>query len=148
METTTEFVTKEKLETVTVVLQKVLKRIEDGEAVNRERDSKIAFLLESSKSKSSSEDFIPQQPKKPINPNAETYTLTLGHGPYTIYRNDGESDRDWAGRKKYLMNQRVNCNTTSATMTNFWQLEIESRESLLRGIGFSPLIEHPVATSL
>jgi len=103
METTTEFVTKEKLETVTVVLQKVLKRIEDGEAVNRERDSKIAFLLESSKSKSSSEDFIPQQPKKPINPNAETYTLTLGHGPYTIYRNDGESDRDWAGRKKYLM---------------------------------------------
>jgi len=103
METTTEFVTK---------------RIEDGEAVNRERDSKIAFLLESSKSKSSSEDFIPQQPKKPINPNAETYTLTLGHGPYTIYRNDGESDRDWAGRKKYLMNQRVSfLNSSGASGT-------------------------------
>lgn len=41
-----------------------------------------------------------------------------------------------------------NCDTTSATMTNFWQLEIESRESLLRGIGFSPLIEHPVANPL
>lgn len=107
METTNQFVTKEKLEAVTTVLQKVLKRLEDGEAMNRERDSKIAFLLESRKSKSSSEDFIPKPPQKPINPNAETYTLELSHGPYTIHRNDGESDRDWAGRKKHLMNQRV-----------------------------------------
>lgn len=119
METTTEFATKEKLETVTAVLQKMLKRIEDSETMNKERDSKIAFLLEVSNSKSSSsEDFIPQPPKKPVNPNAEGYTLELAKGPYTIRRDDGESDQTWAGRKKHLMTQRVQfLNVTGVTGT-------------------------------
>jgi len=42
-----------------------------------------------------------------FNPNAETYTVELGHGPYTIRRADGEDDKTWAGRKKHLLNQRV-----------------------------------------
>jgi len=39
-----------------------------------------------------------------------------------------------------------NCNTTSATMTNFLQSELAREENSRRGfIGFYSLIQHPVA---
>jgi hypothetical protein len=53
------------------------------------------------------EGFGPKPEKTPINPNAEQYTLELHHGPYTIYRHDGESDKEWQRRKDHLMDQRI-----------------------------------------
>jgi len=51
--------------------------------------------------------FHGTQPTKPINPNAENYTLELRSGPYTIYRDDDEPDSEWQRRKDHLMDQRV-----------------------------------------
>lgn len=53
------------------------------------------------------EGFGPKPERQPFNPNAETYTLVLHHGPYTIRRDDGESDKEWQRRKDHLMDQRV-----------------------------------------
>jgi hypothetical protein len=41
-----------------------------------------------------------------------------------------------------------NCNTTSATMTNFWQPSVERIEMMRRGFGFFPLTDHLVAIPL
>jgi hypothetical protein len=53
------------------------------------------------------EGFGPKPECQPFNPNAETYTLELRNGPYTIRRDDGESDASWQRRKEHLMDQRV-----------------------------------------
>jgi len=53
------------------------------------------------------EGFGPKPDRQPFNPNAETYTLELHHGPYMIRRDDDESDKEWQRRKDHLMDQRV-----------------------------------------
>ena len=51
--------------------------------------------------------MLQQNSDKTINPNAENYTVELASGPYTIYRNDDESDQSWERRKDHMMDQRI-----------------------------------------
>jgi hypothetical protein len=98
-------------------LAAMVKRVSDSvdriEKTLKQHDQKIEQALEqSSQNEGWSEDsawegFGPKPEKTPINPNAEQYTLELHHGPYTIYRDDGESDKEWQRRKDHLMDQRI-----------------------------------------
>jgi len=77
----------------------------------KEHERKIDEALQRSSHQddddSDCEGFGPKPERQPFNPNAETYTLVLHHGPYTIRRDDGESDKEWQRRKDHLMDQRV-----------------------------------------
>jgi hypothetical protein len=98
-------------------LAAMVKRVSDSvdriEKTLKQHDQTIEQALEqSSQSEGWSDDsawegFGSKPEKTPINPNAEQYTLELHHGPYTIYRHDGESDKEWTRRKDHLMDQRV-----------------------------------------
>ena len=95
------------------MVKRVSESVDRIEKTLKQHDRKIQQALEqSSQSERNSDDgpwegFGPKPEKRPFNPNAETYTLELSHGPYTMRRDDGEDDKTWAGRKKHLMNQRV-----------------------------------------
>ena len=77
----------------------------------KEHERKIDEALQRSSYQEDDDDsfegFGPKPERQPFNPNAETYTLELHHGPYTIRRDDGESDKEWQRRKDHLMDQRV-----------------------------------------
>jgi hypothetical protein len=98
-------------------LAAMVKRVSDSvdriEKTLKQHDRKIEQALEQSSQNegwsddSAWEGFGPKPEKTPINPNAEQYTLELHHGPYTIYRHDGESDKEWQRRKDHLMDQRI-----------------------------------------
>jgi hypothetical protein len=105
METNQQFVTAEKFDKLAKFLEKMSKRLNEIEASN----NKIMEQLESGGDSDDSawEGFGPKPEKTPVNPNAEQYTLELHHGPYTIYRHDGESDKEWQRRKDHLMDQRI-----------------------------------------
>lgn len=77
----------------------------------KEHERKIDEALQRSSYQEDDDDscegFGPKPERQPFNPNAETYTLELRNGPYTIRRDDGESDKEWQRRKEHLMDQRV-----------------------------------------
>ena len=100
-----QFVTVEKFDKLAKFLEKMSKRLNEIEASNK----KIMEELESGRDTDIDtwEGFGPKPERQPFNPNAETYTLELHHGPYTIRRDDGESDKEWQRRKEHLMDQRV-----------------------------------------
>jgi hypothetical protein len=102
--------TDQKIDILFSTVEKINKRLGSIEAMMKATTKKINDIeesLESSGDDSEWEGFGPKPEQQPFNPNAETYTLELGHGPYTIRRGDDEDDKTWAGRKKHLMNQRV-----------------------------------------
>ena len=105
METNQQFVTAEKFDKLAKFLEKISKRLNEIEASNK----KIMEELESGRDTDIDtwEGFGPKPERQPFNPNAETYTLELRNGPYTIRRDDGESDKEWQRRKEHLMDQRV-----------------------------------------
>ena len=98
-------------------LAAMVKRVSDSvdriEKTLKQHDQKIEQALEQSSQNegwsddSAWEGFGPKPEKTPVNPNAEQYTLELHHGPYTIYRHDGESDKEWQRRKDHLLAQRI-----------------------------------------
>jgi len=100
-----QFVTVEKFDKLAKFLEKMSKRLNEIEASNK----KIMEELESGRDTDIDtwEGFGPKPERQPFNPNAETYTLELRNGPYTIRRDDGESDKEWQRRKDHLMDQRV-----------------------------------------
>jgi len=103
METNQQFVTMERFDKLSNFLEKIAKRLTEIEMSYK----KISKQLERNSDDGVWEGFGPKPEKKPFNPNAETYTLELSHGPYTLRRDDDEDDKEWARRKKHLMNQRV-----------------------------------------
>jgi hypothetical protein len=105
METNQQFVPIEKFEKLSKFLEKISNRLTEIEAENK----RIVEQLESGGNTDIDtwEGFGPKPERQPFNPNAETYTLELHHGPYTIRRDDGESEKEWQRRKEHLMDQRV-----------------------------------------
>jgi hypothetical protein len=105
METNQQFVPIEKFEKLSKFLEKISNRLTEIEAENK----RIVEQLESGGNTDIDtwEGFGPKPERQPFNPNAETYTLELRNGPYTIRRDDGESDKEWQRRKEHLMDQRV-----------------------------------------
>ena len=103
METNQQFVTVERFDKLSNFLEKISKRLTEIETSYKN----ISKQLERNSDDGPWEGFGPKPEKQPFNPNAETYTLELSHGPYTMRRDDNEDDKTWAGRKKHLMNQRV-----------------------------------------
>lgn len=102
--------TDEKIVVLFTTVEKINKRLGSIEAMMKATTKKINDIEESLESDGDDgiwEGFGPKPEQQPFNPNAETYTLELGHGPYTLRRGDDEDDKTWAGRKKHLMNQRV-----------------------------------------
>jgi hypothetical protein len=105
METNQQFVPIEKFEKLSKFLEKISNRLTEIETENK----RIVEQLESGGNTDIDtwEGFGPKPERQPFNPNAETYTLELHHGPYTIRRDDGESDKEWQRRKDHIMDQRV-----------------------------------------
>jgi hypothetical protein len=102
--------TDQKIEILFASIEKMNKRLGSIEAMMKATTKKISDIEDSFQSDSDDsawEGFGPKPEKTPINPNAEQYTLELHHGPYTIYRHDGESDKEWQRRKDHLMDQRI-----------------------------------------
>jgi len=102
--------TDQKIEILFASIEKMNKRLGSIEAMMKSTTKKISDIEDSFQSDSDDsawEGFGPKPEKTPINPNAEQYTLELHHGPYTIYRHDGESDKEWQRRKDHLMDQRI-----------------------------------------
>jgi hypothetical protein len=102
--------TDQKIDILFATVEKISKRLGSIEAMMKATTKKINDIEDSLGRNSDDgpwEGFGPKPEKQPFNPNAETYTLELSHGPYTMRRDDGEDDKTWAGRKKHLMNQRV-----------------------------------------
>lgn len=102
--------TDQKIEILFASIEKMNKRLGSIEAMMKSTTKKISDIEDSFQSESDDsawEGFGPKPEKTPINPNAEQHTLELHHGPYTIYRHDGESDKEWQRRKDHLMDQRI-----------------------------------------
>jgi hypothetical protein len=102
--------TDQKIEILFASIEKMNKRLGSIEAMMKATTKKISDIEDSFQSDNDDnawEGFGPKPEKTPINPNAEQYTLELHHGPYTIYRHDGESDKEWQRRKDHLMDQRI-----------------------------------------
>jgi hypothetical protein len=102
--------TDQKIEILFASIEKMNKRLGSNEAMMKATTKKISDIEDSFQSDSDDsawEGFGPKPEKTPVNPNAEQYTLELHHGPYTIYRHDGESDKEWTRRKDHLMDQRI-----------------------------------------
>jgi hypothetical protein len=102
--------TDQKIEILFASIEKMNKRLGSIEAMMKATTKKISDIEDSFQSDSDDsawEGFGPKPEKTPVNPNAEQYTLELHHGPYTIYRHDGESDKEWQRRKDHLMDQRI-----------------------------------------
>jgi len=102
--------TDDKIGILFTTVEKINQRLGSIEAMMKSTTKKISDIEDSFQSDSDDsawEGFGPKPEKTPINPNAEQYTLELHHGPYTIYRHDGESDKEWQRRKDHLMDQRI-----------------------------------------
>jgi hypothetical protein len=100
------------LSTLAGLVERATKGLARIEKTLKEHERKIDEALKRSSCQDDDDDdswegFGPKPERQPFNPNAETYTLVLHHGPYTIRRDDGESDKEWQRRKDHLMDQRV-----------------------------------------
>lgn len=100
------------LSTLAGLVERATKGLARIEKTLKEHERKIDEALKRSSCQDdddndSWEGFGPKPERQPFNPNAETYTLVLHHGLYTIRRDDGESDKEWQRRKDHLMDQRV-----------------------------------------
>lgn len=111
METEKSSVLKDQLEKAATMFKRISESVDRIEKTLKEHERKIDEALQRSSYQEddgdSCEGFGPKPERQPFNPNAETYTLELHHGPYTIRRDDGESDKEWQRRKDHLMDQRV-----------------------------------------
>jgi len=111
METEKSSVLKEQLEKTATMFKRISESVDRIEKTLKEHERKIDEALQRSSYQEDDDDsfegFGPKPERQPFNPNAETYTLELHHGPYTIRRDDGESDKEWQRRKDHLMDQRV-----------------------------------------
>jgi hypothetical protein len=112
METEKSSVLKDQLEKAATMFKRISESVDRIEKTLKEHERKIDEALKRSSYQDDDDDsawegFGPKPEKTPINPNAEQYTLDLHHGPYTIYRHDGESDKEWQRRKDHLMDQRI-----------------------------------------
>jgi hypothetical protein len=112
METEKSSVLKDQLEKAATMFKRISESVDRIEKTLKEHERKIDEALKRSSYQDDDDDsawegFGPKPEKTPINPNAEQYTLELHHGPYTIYRHDGESDKEWQRRKDHLMDQRI-----------------------------------------
>lgn len=111
MENTQQFVSVERFEKLTILLGKLAKRLDAIEAENKKINQRLEEMADRRKGGSDDdsdwEGFGPKPVQKPINPNAETYTVELSHGPFTIYRNDDDDDEEWEGRKRSVRNDRA-----------------------------------------
>jgi len=101
----------EDLSTLAGLVERATKGLARIEKTLKEHERKIDEALQRSSYQEDDDDscegFGPKPECQPFNPNAETYTLELRNGPYTIRRDDGESDKEWQRRKEHLMDQRV-----------------------------------------
>ena len=112
METEKSSVLKDQLEKTATMFKRISESVDRIEKTLKEHERKIDEALKRSSYQDDDDDdswegFGPKPERQPFNPNAETYTLELHHGPYTIRRDDGESDKEWQRRKDHLMDQRV-----------------------------------------
>ena len=111
METEKSSVLKEQLEKTATMFKRISESVDRIEKTLKEHERKIDEALKRSSYQEDDDDsfegFGPKPECQPFNPNAETYTLELRNGPYTIRRDDGESDKEWQRRKEHLMDQRV-----------------------------------------
>jgi hypothetical protein len=112
METEKSSVLKDQLEKAATMFKRISESVDRIEKTLKDHERKIDEALKRSSYQDDDDDsawegFGPKPEKTPINPNAEQYTLELHHGPYTIYRHDGESDKEWQRRKDHLMDQRI-----------------------------------------
>jgi len=112
METEKSSVLKDQLEKAATMFKRISESVDRIEKTLKEHERKIDEALQRSSCQDDTdidtwEGFGPKPERQPFNPNAETYTLELHHGPYTIRRDDGESDKEWQRRKDHLMDQRV-----------------------------------------
>jgi hypothetical protein len=111
METEKSSVLKDQLEKTTTMFKRISESVDRIEKTLKEHERKIDEALQRSSYQENDDDscegFGPKPERQPFNPNAETYTLELRNGPYTIRRDDGESDKEWQRRKEHLMDQRV-----------------------------------------
>ena len=112
METEKSSVLKDQLEKNATMFKRISESVDRIEKTLKEHERKIDEALKRSSYQDVDDDdtwegFGPKPECQPFNPNAETYTLELRNGPYTIRRDDGESDKEWQRRKDHLMDQRV-----------------------------------------
>jgi hypothetical protein len=112
METEKSSVLKDQLEKAATMFKRISESVDRIEKTLKDHERKIDEALKRSSYQDDDDDsawegFGPKPEKTPVNPNAEQYTLELHHGPYTIYRHDGESDKEWQRRKDHLMDQRI-----------------------------------------
>jgi hypothetical protein len=111
METEKSSVLKDQLEKAATMFKRISESVDRIEKTLKEHERKIDEALQRSSYQEDDDDsyegFGPKPERQPFNPNAETYTLELRNGPYTIRRDDGESDKEWQRRKDHLMDQRV-----------------------------------------
>jgi hypothetical protein len=112
METEKSSVLKDQLEKTATMFKRISESVDRIEKTLKEHERKIDEALKRSSYQDVDDDdtwegFGPKPECQPFNPNAETYTLELRNGPYTIRRDDGESDKEWQRRKEHLMDQRV-----------------------------------------